>query len=239
MVDGQGVAVVEGTAGEVAVRDADGSGAEVGGDAAGAGVDGGDPSALAVDQAGLGVVASGEHEVPGREGERTVGAVAVHGRAAEVSRGGGSLPGGGVEGGDVGAVLGEDHDLVVDAVTAQGRVRPGVDGAGAGGVGGVVQGEPVVVGPGGDGAGGVAVAELVEGGAFPGVGLPPVGGQGDGVGPGGEGGEGAAGGELGELAVVPDQDQVPVGGLDQLKELVQGAGADHAGFVDDELHPRG
>ena len=81
---------------------------------------------------------------------------------------------------------------------------------------------------------GVAGAELQRGGGFPGVGEAVDADQLMGAAGGAQLGEQAAPPDRLELAGVADQDEPPVQVLGEAGEVVQGAGADHAGLVDDD-----
>lgn len=77
----------------------------------------------------------------------------------------------------------------------------------------------------------VAVADLVEGVAFPWLLLPPVGAQFAGPEEVGESGEGAAGVDLGQLALVADQDELAGSVLGVGEQPGEGAGAEQPGLV--------
>jgi hypothetical protein len=114
---------------------------------------------------------------------------------------------------------------------------PVVDQRGAdlfGGVGGV---DPAVLAVGGQGSVRVTVAELVERGLFPHVGLPPVVGEFGGGESGGQGAEQAAGVDLGELVGVAGEHDLHGLGFGMVEEAGELAGADHAGLVDHEHRP--
>ena len=91
------------------------------------------------------------------------------------------------------------------------------------------------------GEGGVDVLVAVGGEGVPvgGVGLPLIAGQGDGVELVGEQREQSGGVDRGQLFGVTDEDELALGCLGVGKESGKVAGAEHAGFVDDEHRPPG
>ena len=84
---------------------------------------------------------------------------------------------------------------------------------------------------------GVAVAELVEGCLFPGVGLASVLGELDGGESGGHSAEESAGVDLGQLSRVTDEHDLDLLLLGVVEESGQLAGADHPGLVHHEHRP--
>ncbi len=81
---------------------------------------------------------------------------------------------------------------------------------------------------------GAAVTEVIERAALPSVALAVVLGQLDRQPAVHEAAEGAAGLELGQLAVIADQHELAVRLGDDVHELRELSGRDHAGLVDDE-----
>jgi hypothetical protein len=188
------------------------------------GVDVGDRAALAVEVAGVVVVADDDDMVADGEG-----AVGVPGDfvGAEVALRFAEFAGAEVEVGDVGAAVGE-HDRVAIGT------GPVVDERLSCLFGGVGDGDPPVFAVGAGEAFDLARAELLKGFAVPRVLLTAAFAQLDGWGLNGEDVEGAAGGDLGELAVVADEDELALRGVGGVGEAGEVAGADHAGLVDDQ-----
>jgi hypothetical protein len=184
---------------------------------------------LAAGSAQGAVVAPGDDEVAGAGG---LTAADGHGMVeVEVAEDSSVGVDRGVERVDVGVGLGCDGDGAVVLVV----VDPGVSDAG-GEVVGVAGVHSVVVEVGVEGAG-VAGAQGEGGVGFPAVGeavdvLEVVGSAGA-----AELVEHAAAPDGLELAWVADEDQSPLLGLGESNESVEGVGADHAGFVDNEGRP--
>jgi hypothetical protein len=182
---------------------------------------------LAVGDAEAAVVAQEQHLVS--RGVRFAGR--GEGVGAEEAGRGHVVAGGAVEGVDVG--LGECHHQR-GAGSGLGGGPPVGDEGVSGRLGGVGEGDALPVSVDGDRGGDIAVTYLGERLSFPGVVLTAVLGELDGRGAPGELGEGAASVDLGQLSGVADEHNPGVVPLRGGEEGGEFAGADHAGFVDDE-----
>ena len=139
--------------------------------------------------------------------------------------------GGGVQGGHVGALVGEHDRLVAGPVRAR---PPAGQHRGLGLLAGVHDRDPPVGPPDGHRLGGLAGALEGERVAVELMPLAEVLPQVDGTDPGHHTAQVPAGLDRGQLPVVADQDHLGTGGGGVGEQAVVVAGADHAGLVDDQ-----